>query len=109
MWSDLFNTIAPNRISAESEHLTLSRAFAAQDACAEFLSDQLRSRDAAGWAAMQVPRIWAWAEYAARDDLARDCREFACQYFPEVARSPGANCRRFLPTFQVQQPHVRQY
>ncbi len=61
-----------------------------QDACAAFFSEQLRSRDAAAWAATQVPRIWAWAEFASRDALARDCREFACRQFPEVARSSGA-------------------
>ena len=67
----------------------LSALAAAQDACAAFLSDQLRARDAAGWAATQVPRIWAWADFTARDALAHDCREFACRQFPEVARSPG--------------------
>ena len=61
-----------------------------QDACAAFFSDQLRSRETAAWAATQVPRIWAWAEFASRDALARDCREFACRQFPEVARSSGA-------------------
>ncbi len=61
-----------------------------QDACAAFFSEQLRSRETAAWAATQVPRIWAWAEFASRDALAHDCREFACRQFPEVARSSGA-------------------
>ena len=65
-------------------------AIVVQDACAAFFSEQLRSREAAAWAATQVPRIWAWAEFASRDALARDCREFACRQFPEVARSSGA-------------------